>query len=183
MPYAIETASNTDCEFYEISGQSENQVTLAKLTGTIEAGRSIVLHMLTSADSLEISSVGEEIYVTNIPDNAPNGIMLGTFEETMAPRGSYVIADSKFTLADNLASDAAKVGAFHGYVPAEAIGSTAAELNIVVDDTTSAIDRLNDFAGDPSTEYYDTEGHRIDGLRKGVNIIKNGNRTFKVVIK
>ena len=183
LPYAIETASNTDCEFYEITGQSENQVTLAKLTGTIEAGRSIVLHMLTNADSLEISSVGEEIYVTNIPDNAPNGIMLGTFEETMAPRGSYVIADSKFTLADNLASDAAKVGAFHGYVPAEAIGSTAAELNIVVDDTPSAIDRLNDFAGDPSTEYYDTEGHRLDGLRKGVNIIKNGNRTFKVVIK
>ena len=56
------------------------------------------------------------------------------------------------------------------------------------DDNTTAIDDINTiddinavFSGEAT--YYDTNGRRIPSLRQGVNIVKIGNRTKKVIIK
>ena len=48
---------------------------------------------------------------------------------------------------------------------------------------TTAINTLNAIEGNPNATYYDINGRRIMGLQKGVNIVKNGNVTKKVIIK
>ena len=50
------------------------------------------------------------------------------------------------------------------------------------DEGTSAIDLLNSVATDDA-EYYDINGRRIDAPAKGVNIVRRGNKTIKLIIK
>ena len=182
LPYAIAADDNADCEFYEIASQSDDQVTLTKITGKIEAGRPVILRQLTNGEPVVISASGDEIYVSNTTSEDPASMMQGSFEETVAPKGSYVISDGKFCLVDDLSSDDVKVGAFQGYITADAFSSKATTLNIVIDNMNS-IEKLNAIMDNANAEYYDIEGHRLDGLQKGLNIIKNGNKTMKVIIK
>ena len=50
------------------------------------------------------------------------------------------------------------------------------------DEGTTAIDLLNSVATDDA-EYYDINGRRIDAPVKGVNIVRRGNKTIKLIIK
>ncbi len=182
LPFAVSADGNATCEFYEISSQSNDEVTLVKLTGTIEAGRTVILRQLASEVPVEIVSAGEDIYVSNTTSDSPSSMLQGAFEATVAPKGSYVISNNKFCLVDNLGDDV-KVEAFQGYITADAFGTKAESLNIVIDDSKTAIEKINSLVDDVNTEYYDVEGHRLNGLQKGLNIIKNGNKTLKVMIK
>ena len=47
---------------------------------------------------------------------------------------------------------------------------------------TTAIDLLKSVATDDA-EYYDINGRRIDAPAKGVNIVRRGNKTIKLIIK
>ena len=47
---------------------------------------------------------------------------------------------------------------------------------------TTAIDLLNSVATDDA-EYYDINGRRLDAPAKGVNIVRRGNKTIKLIIK
>ena len=49
-------------------------------------------------------------------------------------------------------------------------------------DGTTAIDNLNTIADDNAI-YYDLQGHRLNAPQKGINIVKRGNKTMKVIIK
>ena len=49
-------------------------------------------------------------------------------------------------------------------------------------DGTTAIDTLNTTADDKA-EYYDLQGNRLNEPQKGINIVKRGGKTMKVIIK
>ena len=49
-------------------------------------------------------------------------------------------------------------------------------------DGTTAIDSLNTIADDKA-EYYDLQGKRLNEPQKGINIVKRGGKTMKVIIK
>ena len=56
-------------------------------------------------------------------------------------------------------------------------------LSIEIGDETTAIDHLNAISSDAEAEYYDMQGRRTNGLQKGLNIVKRGNKTYKIIIK
>ena len=59
-------------------------------------------------------------------------------------------------------------------------------FSIRIGDGTTAIKQLEADAADTAdgkAEYYDLQGHRLQDLQKGVNIVKRGGKTMKVVIK
>ena len=59
-------------------------------------------------------------------------------------------------------------------------------FSIRIGDGTTAIKQLEADAADAAdskAEYYDLQGHRLQDLQKGVNIVKRGGKTMKVVIK
>ena len=55
-------------------------------------------------------------------------------------------------------------------------------FSIGFDDSTTAIDSLNTIADDNAI-YYDLQGNRLNAPQKGINIVKRGNKTMKVIIK
>ena len=55
-------------------------------------------------------------------------------------------------------------------------------FSIGISDSTTAIESLNTIANDKA-EYYDLQGKRLNEPQKGINIVKRGNKTMKVIIK
>ena len=55
-------------------------------------------------------------------------------------------------------------------------------FSIAIGGGTTAIDSLNTIANDKA-EYYDLQGKRLNEPQKGINIVKRGNKTMKVIIK
>ncbi|MFS6554082.1 hypothetical protein VPJ68_00985, partial [Parabacteroides distasonis] len=71
---------------------------------------------------------------------------------------------------------------FRAYI-VPATPSGAPQRSIAVDSETTAISDALDTLNDANAEYYDMSGRRISSLQKGVNIIRSGNKTRKVIIK
>ena len=63
---------------------------------------------------------------------------------------------------------------------APAVG--AKMFSIAIGGGTTAIDSLNTIANNKA-EYYDLQGKRLNEPQKGINIVKRGNKTMKVIIK
>ena len=55
-------------------------------------------------------------------------------------------------------------------------------FSIGFDDSITTIDTINTIANDKA-EYYDLQGKRLNEPQKGINIVKRGNKTMKVIIK
>ena len=185
LPYAIEADGNETCEFYAMAGeQSDSQVTLHKITGTIDAGTPVVVRRRDGVSTVVINAEETVDVVTAAADGSG---MTGSFVETTVPEGAYIISKDKFWLVGSASgAKGAKVKAYRGYINASASGSKAASLGIATDDQTTAIgtvDTLNTLTDSADTEYYDASGRRLDGLQRGLNIVKSGNRTVKVMIQ
>ena len=53
----------------------------------------------------------------------------------------------------------------------------ASKIKKVVFDASFAI------SNDANAEYYDANGLRTNGLQKGLNIVKRGSKTYKIMVK
>ena len=97
----------------------------------------------------------------------------------------YIIGKDKFWLISEL-KDGKGVGIkpMRAYIhPATASHAKAAMLSIGNGDGTTAIDNLNAISNDANAEYYDVNGRRTNGLQKGLNIVKRGSKTYKIMVK
>lgn len=97
----------------------------------------------------------------------------------------YIIGKDKFWLVSDL-DDGNRVGIkpMRAYIhPANEYLARAAMLSIGKGDGTTAIDNLNAISNDANAEYYDANGRRTNGLQKGLNIVKRGSKTYKILVK
>ena len=97
----------------------------------------------------------------------------------------YIIGKNKFWLVSELDGDN-RVGIkpMRAYIhPANEYLARAAMLSIGKGDGTTAIDNLNAISNDANAEYYDVNGRRTNGLQKGLNIVKRGSKTYKIMVK
>ena len=70
---------------------------------------------------------------------------------------------------------------FRAYMVDKSSSAAGAKM-FSISDSTTAIDSLNTIANDKA-EYYDLQGNRLNEPQKGINIVKRGNKTMKVIIK
>ena len=100
-------------------------------------------------------------------------------------KNDYIIGKDKFWRVSGL-NDGKGVGIkpMRAYIhPATASQARAAMLSIGKGDGTTAIDNLNAISNDANAEYYDANGRRTNGLQKGLNIVKRGSKTYKIMVK
>ena len=188
LPFEI-NADEVDCNFYTINAINADTLTLTQQSGTIAAGTPVIISKKSNDQSgITISTAAAKIvYMPVLAES--NTYLDGAFEPTYLADGKgYFIANNKFyKVSDYTIEDSTcvKVNPYRAYIMTEEASSAkyASVLNIMTDDeaTTSigsVIDALND-----DEEYYDINGRRIECLRKGLNIVKRGNKTIKVIIK
>lgn len=195
LPYVIKPSDRNTCLFYKIETMEDDRVLLTEITqGHILAGTPLVVRKKDDSQK-EISIYSEYTMLSTAPSNmstAPSNDnanpLKGTFTTTELSDDCYFIAKNQFRLVKNYKEVASgvKVAGFRAYLQPTTAGSKRADvLSIGTDDEATGIESAEviDWLNNPSAEYYDLKGRRIEGLQKGINIVKVGKRVKKVVVE
>lgn len=191
LPFTIDPTSEANtCNFYTLQNIGNESVVLELIeNGTVEAGQPVVIRKKDNTQTdIQINNV-ENTQVVKEPKNTNNGNrMMGTFTNMELADDCYFIANNQFRLVSNYkpATSGVKLAAFRAYIqPQKTNVKHAPSLNISVDEETTGIETSNvlDLLNDKEAEYYDVNGSRIQNLQKGINIVKKGNKTMKIVCR
>lgn len=186
LPFEIKSDQYATCKFYELKEVKETEIVLTEVTGNIPAGTPVLVRRNTEGTNISLNATNAAITVAPAASSSANGFSLvGRFTASGAlPKDSYIINNNKFWRVSNLTSDVTdvKVGPFRAYLQSNGVQNVRMMSLSIGDDDTTAIDVLN-AADEGEAEIYDLNGHRLQGLQKGMNIVKRGNKTTKVIIK
>lgn len=191
LPFTINITHwlNT-CNFYTLKNIGNESVVLMLIeNGTVEAGQPVVIRKKDNTQTDILINNVENAQAVKEPKNTNTGNrLMGTFTNMELADYCYFIANNQFRLVSNYkpATSGVKLAAFRAYIqPQKTNVKHAPSLNISVDEETTAIETSNvlDLLNDKEAEYYDVNGRRIQNLQKGINIVKNGNKTMKIVCR
>ena len=203
LPFAIVQSQETECKFYRLTGidNVNDCITLESYEGAeIPAGTPVLFKMNKDEQTLSISTkdasiVKEPVAGTNVTkpeaETDEDVNLVGSFtkiggkDNQGLDKNDYIIGKNKFWRVSDL-DDGKGVGIkpMRAYIhPANEYLARAAMLSIGKGDGTTAIDNLNAISNDANAEYYDANGRRTNGLQKGLNIVKRGSKTYKIMVK
>ena len=194
LPFAIDQSKVTECKFYRLTGiDNDNKcITLESYEeGIIPAGTPVLFKMKEGKTSLSLSASNAEIITAPKAGTDSNVTLVGSFtkiggKDNQGLAGNdYIIGKDKFWRVYDL-NDGKGVGIkpMRAYIhPTNVSQARAAMLSIGNGDGTTAIDNLNAISNDANAEYYDANGRRTNGLQKGLNIVKRGSKTYKIMVK
>ena len=195
LPFAIAQSQETECKFYRLTGiDNDNEcITLESYEGAeIPAGTPVLFKMNENEPTLSISV--QNVGIVTKPKaetNTEDVNLVGSFTKIGGKDNQgladtdYIIGKDKFWRVSDL-NDGKGMGIkpMRAYIhPATAAQARAAMLSIGKGDGTTAIDNLNAISNDANAEYYDANGRRTNGLQKGLNIVKRGSKTYKIMVK
>ena len=191
LPFTIDPTSEANtCNFYTLQNIGNESVVLMLIeNGTVEAGQPVVIRKKDNTQTDILIKNVENTQVVKEPKNTNTGNrLMGTFTNMELADDCYFIANNQFRLVSNYkpATSGVKLAAFRAYIqPQKTNVKHAPSLNISVDDETTGIETSNvlDLLNDAEAEYYDVNGRRIQNLQKGINIVKKGNKTMKIVCR
>ncbi len=194
LPFAIDLSQEAECDFYRLTGidAANKCITLESYEeGIIPAGTPVLFKMKEGKTSLSLSASNAEIITAPKAGTDSNVNLVGSFtkiggKDNLGLAGTdYIIGKNKFWLVSELDGDN-RVGIkpMRAYIhPTNVSQARAAMLSIGNGDGTTAIDNLNAISNDANAEYYDANGRRTNGLQKGLNIVKRGSKTYKIMVK
>ena len=199
LPFEVSLANKNFRAFKLLSADDTNEtVELEEIETSIAAGTPVIIKMNEGATLLSFSEANKAIakdVLTSKTDNS-NYQLQGLYTQKVfskdADNNCYIGKGDKLMNPAKLLGETLTqfVGSkpFRAYMvdksPAPAAG--ARMFSIRLGDGTTAIKQLEADAADTAdgkVEYYDLQGHRLQDLQKGVNIVKRGGKTMKVVIK
>ena len=203
LPFAIVQSQETECKFYRLTGiDNDNDcITLESCEeGEIPAGTPVLFKMNKDEQTLSISTkdasiVKEPVAGTDVTEpvaeTASDVNLVGSFTKIGGKDNQgladtdYIIGKNKFWRVSDLdGGNGVGIKPMRAYIhPATASQARAAMLSIGKGDGTTAIDNLNAISNDANAEYYDANGRRTNGLQKGLNIVKRGSKTYKIMVK
>ena len=188
LPFAIDLSQEAECDFYRLTGidASKECITIESCEeGVIPAGTPVLFKMKEGETVLSLSAVGADIVTAPLPGNRSDVNLVGSFVQISGENlaaSDYVIGEDQFCRVSDLHD--ATILPMRAYLhPSDASLTTAAKLSIGKNDGSTAIDHLNAISRDADAEYYDASGRRTHGLQKGLNIVKRGGKTYKIMVK
>ena len=170
-------------------------VELEEIEGSIAAGTPVIIKMKDGATKLNFTEANKAIVKDVQTAETANGNyqLQGLYTQKEfskdADNNCYIVkGDKLMNPAKLLGTSTEFVGSkpFRAYMvdnsSASAPAAGARMFSISVGGSTTAIEQLETTA-DSKAEYYDLQGRRLQNLQKGVNIVKRGGKTMKVIIK
>ena len=194
LPFAIAQSQETECKFYRLTGiDNDNEcITLESCEGAeIPAGTPVLFKMNEGEQTLSISAQDASIVTEPKAGTNKDVNLVGSFTKIGGKDNKgladtdYIIGKDKFWRVSDLdGGNRVGIKPMRAYIhPATASQARAVMLSIGKGDGTTAIDNLNAISNDANAEYYDANGRRTNGLQKGLNIVKRGSKTYKIMVK
>ena len=192
LPIDIDLDHNADFTAYSLNRLSDDMVELTKLSGTLAANTPVIIRRKINVDNLNVSASGTIIANLSSSDSPSHDLkLIGTYCKkifTSADTDCFVLkGDKLMNPAKVLELSSAKtvgIKPYRAYMTfADSMeGSSAKAYSLCIDSETTDIDILHDISTD-NAEYYDLSGRRVGNLQKGINIVKRGGKTIKVIIR
>ena len=188
VPFAIDLSQEAECDFYRLTGidAAKECITIESCeAGIIPAGTPVLFKMKEGETVLSLSAVGADIATAPLSGTRTDVNLVGSFTQISGENlatSDYVIGEDQFCRVSDL-HDAAILPMRAYLHPSDASLTSAAKLSIGKNDGSTAIDHLNAISRDADAEYYDAKGLRTHGLQKGLNIVKRGGKTYKIMVK
>ena len=169
-------------------------VELEEIETNIAAGTPVIIKMKDGATELKFTEADKEIAkdVQTAETADANYKLQGIYTQKEFSKDTdnncYIVKGDKLMNPAKLLGETKteSVGSkpFRAYMAdnSSAPAAGARMFSISVGGSTTAIEQLETTA-DSKAEYYDLQGRRLQNLQKGVNIVKRGGKTMKVIIK
>ena len=180
---------------------TDDAVEIGEISGEIVAGTPVLFKFndgVVDVDKIiNISATGANIVKTPVDGTAVNGPdgslqLCGTYQTKTfskdADGNAFILLNNKLMNPAKMPENVTTVSVkpFRAYMTLTASAQTSSARAFSIghggEEGTTAIDLLNSVATDDA-EYYDINGRRIDAPAKGVNIVRRGNKTIKLIIK
>ena len=195
LPFEVSLANQNFRAFKLLSADDVTEtVELDEIEGSIAAGTPVIIKMKDGETKLSISVANKEIAKDVQTAETANGNyqLQGLYTQKEfskdADNNCYIVKGSKLMnpakLLDKTTTESVGSKPFRAYMAdnSSAPAAGARMFSISVGGSTTAIEQLESTA-DSKAEYYDLQGRRLQNLQKGVNIVKRGGKTMKVIIK
>ena len=199
LPFDVSLANQNFRAFKLLSADDAAEtVELEEIETSIAAGTPVIIKMNEGATLLSFSEADKAIakdIQTSTTDNG-NYQLQGLYTQKVfskdADNNCYIVKGDKLMNPAKLLGETPTkfVGSkpFRAYMVDNSSAPVAGArmFSIRLGDGTTGIKQLEEDtadAADSKAEYYDLQGHRLQDLQKGVNIVKRGGKTMKVVIK
>ena len=192
LPIDIDLDHNADFTAYSLNRLSDDMVELTELSGTLAANTPVIIRRKINAENLNVSASGTITANLSSSDSPSHELkLIGTYCKkifTSADTDYFVLkGDKLMNPAKVLELSLAKtvgIKPYRAYMTfADSVeGSSAKAYSLCIDSETTDIDIIHDISTD-NAEYYDLSGRRVGNLQKGINIVKRGGKTIKVIIR
>ena len=195
LPFEVSLADKNFRAFKLLSADDVTEtVELEEIETSIAAGTPVIIKMKDGATELNFTVANKEIANEVKTAETANGNynLQGIYTQKEFSKDTdnncYIVKGDKLMNPAKLLGETAteSVGSkpFRAYMVdnSSAPAAGARMFSISVGGSTTAIEQLESTA-DSKAEYYDLQGRRLQNLQKGVNIVKRGGKTMKVIIK
>ena len=195
LPFDVSLANQNFRAFKLLSADDVTEtVELEEIEGSIAAGTPVIIKMNDGATELNFTetdkTIAKDVQTAETAD--ANYKLQGIYTKKEFSKDTdnncYIVKGDKLMNPAKLLGETAtkSVGSkpFRAYMVdnSSAPAAGARMFSISVGGSTTAIEQLETTA-DSKAEYYDLQGRRLQNLQKGVNIVKRGGKTMKVIIK
>ena len=195
LPFEVSLADKNFRAFKLLSADDvTGTVELEEIKTRIEAGTPVIIKMKDGATKLNFTVADKEIAKDVQTAETANGNyqLQGLYTQKVFSKDTdnncYIVKGDKLMnpakLLDKTTTESVGSKPFRAYMVdnSSAPAAGARMFSISVGGSTTAIEQLETTA-DSKAEYYDLQGRRLQNLQKGVNIVKRGGKTMKVIIK
>lgn len=189
LPYDMLLPSDAPYSVFTIEKMTNDEVVLKRCTFILNQGVAYIVRRDGEEKTLTFSpDRSVEIRMKMQPADVGNLKFSGTYQAKEVTDG-YILAQDRFWNVAKLKAaapetQAVMVGPFRSWLEGTT-ANTSPSLSMRIGDSTTGIDNVAplEMLNANDAEYYDLNGKRLDAPMKGVNIVKRGNKTMKVIIK
>lgn len=189
LPYDMLLPSDAPYSVFTIEKMTNDEVVLKRCTFILNPGVAYIVRRDGEEKTLTFSpDRSVEIRMKMQPADVGNLKFSGTYQAKEVTDG-YILAQDRFWNVAKLKAAAPEtqavlVGPFRSWLEGTT-ANTSPSLSMRIGDSTTGIDNVAplEILNANDAEYYDLNGKRLDAPMKGVNIVKRGNKTMKVIIK
>lgn len=189
LPYEMLLPSDAPYSVFTIEKMTNDEVVLKRCTFKLMPGVAYIVRRDGEEKTLTFSpDRSVEIRMKMQPTDVGNLKFSGTYWAKELTNGYIIRKDNFWNVAKLKESSpnikALRVGPFRSWLEGAAPNG-AAQLSLRIDNPTTSIDNVAplETLNADNVEYYDLNGKRLAAPMKGVNIVKRGNKTMKVIIK
>ena len=186
LPYSLTLTGDEPYSLYAIERISKDELVLSRLNGEVAAGTPCMVKRNGEQEEMTFTANNATLNMTIQPIAVNELSFNGTYHAKKVTDG-YIIRNGLLWNVAKLKeassqTEAIMVGPFRSWLDGTTTNS-AAKLSIRVDDSATGIDNPISSLNADDVEYYDLNGRRLTAPQQGINIMKRGNKTMKVIIK